>query len=132
MTCSKNNEVLLEGFSFQISEASLKKHKPDILLDCLSDIDIFIEKIDSTDNIEDLKNNLVHVDDDFYFNGTITLTNLFFNEASIDSVKVCIKISVSHFPIRHYRLMIRLLQVLSNFNDAITKTPSDWWCLCFW
>lgn len=86
-TCS-NNETYMEGFAIQLSQLNVEEPRPYNLHRCLSDVEDGIKRLVSIDDVESLKSNMVHVDDDFICNGTVTTARLEYEQASLDSVKV--------------------------------------------
>ena len=85
-TCSSNKRVHVEGFAVKLSQ--VEQSRPRSLPQCLSDVDSNIERLGSIDAVEDLTSNMIHVDDDFVFNGTVTATDVQYQQASFDSVQV--------------------------------------------
>ena len=63
----------------------------DPLLQCLSDVDFLISKLDTSaiDHTEQFKNNMVHIKDNITINGTIILNEMNYSQTPvIDTVKV--------------------------------------------
>ena len=81
MATIDQHKLFLESFAIQLLELIHEEMQTDPLLQCLSDIDFLISKLDTAtiDHTEQLlqrhratiKNNMVHYTDDFTTNGTI-------------------------------------------------------------
>ena len=123
MATIDQHKLFLEGFAIQLEEEIHEEMQTDPLLQCLSDIDFLISKLDTAtiDHAEQLKNNMVHYTDDFTTNGTMVITQLNYSGSpEIGTVKVI------HYIIRvllvlNYRMF---LQVLYNFSKEF-KRPKE-------
>ena len=123
MATIDQHKLFLEGFAIQLEEEIHEEMQTDPLLQCLSDIDFLISKLDTAtiDHAEQLKNNMVHYTDDFTTNGTMVITQLNYSGSpEIGTVKVI------HYIIRvllvlNYRMF---LQVLYNFSEEF-KRPKE-------
>ena len=91
MATIDQHKLFLESFAIQLLELIHEEMQTDPLLQCLSDIDFLISKLDTAtiDHAEQLKNNMVHYTDDFTTNGTMVITQLNYSGSpEIGTVKV--------------------------------------------
>ena len=86
--CVIGNVTYMEGFIIHLSEFIVEEPRPYNLLQCLSDVENDIDRLMSIEDIDGMINNMVHVDDEFICNGTVTVTRMEYEQASLDSVKV--------------------------------------------
>jgi len=116
--CSSSNETYVESFTIHISQYDFEEPRSYDLHQCLSDVEDGIKNLMSIDTIEDMKNNMVHVDNDFIFNGTLVTTRLEYEQASLDSIKV------SYLPdnVSTNNLLVHVSKVLFNYSDH-TESP---------
>jgi hypothetical protein len=85
------NKFFLEGFEVQLSENFHEEPAIDPLLQCLSDVDFLISKLDTSavDHTEQFKNNMVHFKDNITVNGTIVISQMNYSQPPvIDTIKV--------------------------------------------
>lgn len=122
MVTTDANKFFLEGFSVQLSEKFHEEPTIDPLLQCLSDVDFLISKLDTSaiDHTEQFKNNMVHIKDNITINGTIILNEMNYSQTPvIDTVKV--------FPFGVVFCLLQWFfqisfQVLYNFSEEF-KSP---------
>lgn len=91
MVTTDANKFFLEGFAVQLSEKFHEEPTIDPLLQCLSDVDFLISKLDisAVDQTEQFKNNMVHFKDNITINGTIIISQMSYSQPPvIDTVKV--------------------------------------------
>ena len=86
-------DVILDSFLIEIEDELVEDPEPDPLLQCLSDVDQLVGKLtaSSTDLAEDMRDNLVHVTDDFSTSGTIFVSQMEYTQpenVSVGTIKV--------------------------------------------
>jgi hypothetical protein len=93
VSSSVNGDVILDSFSIQLSDEVTEDPEADPLLQCLSDVEHLVGKLgaSSIGQAAELRDNLVHVSDDFSTGGTIFVTQMEYAQpenVTIDTVQV--------------------------------------------
>jgi len=124
-------DVILDSFSIEIEDELVEDPEPDPLLQCLSDVDQLVGKLtaSSTDVAGDMRDNLVHVTDDFSTSGTIFVSQMVYTQpenVSVGAIKVefhfffLIFYAISFSCFTHVYFLL-LFQVLYNFTEEFLK-----------
>jgi hypothetical protein len=90
---TSTGDVILDSLLIQIADELVQDPEPDPLLQCLSDVDQLVGKLtaSSTGLAGELRDNLVHVSDDFSTSGTIVVSLMEYTQpenVSVGTIKV--------------------------------------------